>query len=384
MPFAAALSEHPVTAYATGEVVGHVIERIGPHPDLAALFVTHAHAGALEDASATVDALLEPSVLFGCASESVIGTGREVEGSAAVSLWAARFGPVAGLRLTAYPDGEGFGFAGLPERVAFDPQALVLLADPFSFPAQQFLDLVALRYPGLAVVGGMASGAQGYGGSQLTLDGAVVADGAVGALIGPGVRIDTVVSQGCRPIGAPYVVTSGRGQLIEELAGIPALRRLDDVASGLTADDIGLINRAGLHLGRVIDEHRAEFGRGDFLVRQVLGGDRSSGAIAVNDVLEVGTTVQFHVRDAVSADEDLRTLIVEQAAGRRYDGGLLFSCNGRGAHLFGVADHDAGLLADVLGPVPMAGMFAAGELGPVGGRNFMHSFTASVALFGEA
>jgi small ligand-binding sensory domain FIST len=239
------------------------------------------------------------------------------------------------------------------------------------------------QHPDLPVIGGMASGARGPGGSRLLLDGTILVDGAVGVLIGGGATIETIVSQGCRPIGSPYVVTRGEGQFVRELAGRPALERLDEVATTLAPDDISLINRTGLHLGRVIDEHKATFDRGDFLVRTVLGGDRDHGAIAVNDVLDVGVTVQFHVRDADSADEDLRQLLGERAQSPVPDGALLFTCNGRGRHLFGLPDHDAGLLADVLGPVPTAGMFSAGELGPVGGRNFVHGFTASIALFSD-
>src|SRR5204862_446264 len=161
-----------------------------------------------------------------------------------------------------------------------------------------------------------------------------------------------------------------------ELAGRPALARLEELVARISEDDRELLSR-GLHLGQVIDEHKGEFGRGDFLVRNVLGADRTSGAIAVGDVCEMGTTVQFHVRDAATADEDLRALL----AGEDADGALLFTCNGRGTRLFGTPHHDAGVLAEALDGAPAAGFFAAGELGPIGGRNFLHGFTASVALF---
>jgi small ligand-binding sensory domain FIST len=321
---------------------------------------------------------------MGCASESIVGTAVEVEGSAAVSVWAGRFGPVSPVRMTALRTPDGWMFPGLPSGpMPFAPTALLLLADPYSFPPEEFLAVLAESHPGLPVIGGMASGARGYGGSRLALDGSLVVDGAVGALLGPGAGVDTLVSQGCRPIGSPFVVTEGDGQFIRQLAGKPALARLDEVAASLSPDDISLINRSGLHLGRVINEHQATFERGDFLVRTVMGGDRETGAIAVNDELQVGTTVQFHVRDADSADEDLRDLVGQRAAIGRADGALLFTCNGRGQHLFGTPHHDAGVLADLLGPVPTAGMFSAGELGPVGGRNFVHGFTASVALFSD-
>jgi small ligand-binding sensory domain FIST len=202
-------------------------------------------------------------------------------------------------------------------------------------------------------------------------------DGAVGVLLGGGVRVETIVSQGCRPIGQPLVVTRAEGNAIYELAGRPAYERLVDLCRDeLDEEGVRLVNR-GLHMGLVIDEHKADFGRGDFLVRNVIGADSEHGVIGVNDEIPVGTTVQYHVRDAATADEDLR----EMLAGADAEAALLFTCNGRGIRLFGEADHDAQVLAEALDDAPVAGFFAAGEFGPVGGRNFLHGFTASVALF---
>ena len=372
MPFAAALSEHPVPAFATGEVCGQVLDRVGRNPDLVVVFTTLAHAGALEDIVATIDEVLGPTVLIGAAAESVIGTGREVESGPAVSLWAARFGPVLPVR---FSDGSQ-----LPTDLPFRPTALVVVGDPYTTPAEELLEGVAALHPGLPVVGGMASGARGPGGTRLALGRTVHTDGAVGALLGPGADVVPVVSQGCRPIGQPFVVTDGGGQIIRELAGKTALARLDEIAAELAPEEVRAINAGGLHIGRVVDERKAEFGPGDFLVRQVIGGDRESGAIAVNDRLEVGTTVQFHVRDAAAAHGELDTML---SGGPPVDAALLFSCNGRGHRLFGVPDHDAGLLADRMGPVPTAGFFAAGEIGPVSGRNELHSYTASLLLLRE-
>ena len=378
MPFAAALSEHPVAATAVGEVAGDVLERLGPAADLAVVFVTPPHAGALEDIAAAITDILRPITLLGCAAVSVVGTAREVEQEAAVSLWAGRFGPVEPVRLTAVRALDGPTIEGWPQQVPFEPSALLLLADPFTFPVEALYSDVAARYPGLPVVGGNASAAAGPGGNRLALDRQVHVSGAVGALLGPGVDLDTVVSQGCRPIGRPYIVTRAERNYVYELAGVPALERLVQMTNeGMPEEDIDLIDQ-GLHLGQVIDESKLDFERGDFLVRNVLGADQTNGAIAVNDLVPVGATVQFHVRDAASADEDLRQLL----AGRRADGALLFTCNGRGLHLFGAPDHDAGVLDEQVG-VPAAGIFAAGEFGPVGGRNFVHGFTASIALFRE-
>jgi small ligand-binding sensory domain FIST len=356
--YAAAISEHPVTATAVGEVTGEVLERLGGDPpDLALLFVTEAHAGALEDAARTVRTVLSPTVLLGCAAVAVAGPGREVEQQPAVSLWAGQVGgPVA-------PFHEG-------SAPPFEPTALLLLADPFTFDADAFFHDV-----GVPVYGGMASAGRGPGGNRLALDDRIVTGGAVGAWLGPGVPVRGVVAQGCRGFGNPYVVTKAERNVVYELGGKPAVERL--VHGGLDEEEARLVNQ-GLHLGLVIDERNTDFGPGDFLVRNVIGADRENGAIAVGEMVEVGTTAQYHVRDAATADEDLRRMLAGVGPA---SAALLFTCNGRGARLFGEPDHDAGVLDEALDGAPVAGFFAAGEFGPVGGRNFVHGFTASVALF---
>jgi small ligand-binding sensory domain FIST len=378
MPFASALSEHPLATQAVGEVVGEVLEQIGEAPDLAVLFVGAPHTGAIEDIAAAVRALLKPGVLVGCTAGAVVGRGREAEDVPALSLWAARLGarPVP-LRLTAGRMGEGVAITGFPPPgdLPDDTAAVLLLADPFSFPVEPLLeglrDQVRLDVP---VVGGLASAARGPGGNRLVLDDRILTDGAVGVVLS-GVDVETVVSQGCRPIGAPLIVTKGEGRILNELAGRPALERLANVIGSLDEDDRRLAAR-GLHVGMVIDESKVDFGPGDFLIRSVLGADREAGAVAVGDDVEVGSTVQFQVRDPASADAELHQLL----AGRSADGALLFTCNGRGTAMFPEADHDAIVLEDMVGPVPVAGMSCAGEVGPVGGRNFVHGFTASVLL----
>jgi small ligand-binding sensory domain FIST len=379
MPFAAAMSEHPLTAHAVGEVTGAVLERIGERPDFATVFVTPPHAGALEDIMRTVQEVLHPLVALGCAAESVLGPHREVEQDAAVTLFAGHVGPLVPLTLDAVPSdsGEGLVLQGWPSDIPFAPEALVLVADPYSFPAESFLNWVDTHHPGLRVVGGMASAARGPGGNRLAQGTRVRTGGAVGAFLGPGAEVATLVSQGCRPFGDPLVVTRAEHNLLYELAGRPALEQvLTQARDSLTEEEVVLLETGGLHLGRVINEHKEHFGRGDFLVRNVVGADRSSGAIAVGDPVAVGTTVQFHLRDAATADEDLHELV----AASRADAALVFTCNGRGTRLFGQPHHDVRVLSEHLGAVPMAGFFAAGELGPVGGRNFVHGFTASVAL----
>jgi small ligand-binding sensory domain FIST len=378
MPYAAALSQHPLATQAVGEVAGAVLERLGEAPDLAVVFVSASHAGALEDIASALRSLLAPDVLIGCAAGSVVGGSHEVEGGPAISLWAAGVASVTPLRLLTEEHDGGAVISGVPspELLADDRQVVVVLADPFSFPADDFLtglrQQVGLDLP---VVGGLASAAPGPGGNRLVLGSEVVSDGAVAVVVG-GVDVATVVSQGCRPIGEPMTITRGEGHLIHELAGRPALDRVQELVASLGPRDLALA-QSGLHVGRVIDERKLDYGRGDFLIRSVLGADRTTLAVAVGDRIEVGDTVQFQVRDAESADEDLRALMAPGGG----EGALLFTCNGRGSQLFGEADHDAGIVSAALAGAPVAGMSCAGEIGPVGATSFLHGFTASVALF---
>jgi small ligand-binding sensory domain FIST len=373
--FAAALSQHPDLATAVGEVVGQVIEALDGPPDLALLFVTPPHAAGLDAAAPAVMATLSPGALLGCAAVSIVGGNREVEESPGVALWAGNTGPVEPFHLTVQATPDGPAFTGWPENMPEAPSALLLIPDPFSFPADAFLARLDQDRPGLPVVGGLASAARAPGGNRLVIGDTVLDHGAVGAFLGTSVQVSTVVSQGCRPIGNPYAVTRAETNVVYELAGKPALERLQEVAMGISEADRRLLAEY-VHLGRVIDERKLDFGPGDFLVRNVLGADPELGAIMVNDTVDVGATTQFQVRDATSADEDLCQLMERRQA----DAALLFTCNGRGSNLFSTPDHDAEVVSASLGGAPLAGMFCAGELGPIGGRNFVHGFTASVVL----
>ena len=207
--------------------------------------------------------------------------------------------------------------------------------------------------------------------------------GAVAIMLHGPVTVTSIVSQGCRPIGHHLVVTKSEGNVIHSLGGKPALLQLKAIFDTLASSEQQLVQR-GLHLGRVVNECQEHFQQGDFLVRNVMGIDPDRGSIAVGDFLHPGQTVQFHVRDYRTADEEMRQLLsaVRKNAIYSPQAGLLFTCNGRGTKLFSEPHHDAGLVHEYLGDIPLAGFFAAGELGPIGGKNFMHGFTASLALFG--
>jgi small ligand-binding sensory domain FIST len=239
------------------------------------------------------------------------------------------------------------------------------------------LDALAAGHPRLTVAGGVASAGTQPGANRLVLDGRLHDRGAVLVLLAPDVPVEVVVSQGCGPVGQPFTVTAAERNMLIELAGRPALERVQETIDGLDERDRSAAAR-GLHMGRVVDEHKLDFDRGDFLVRNVLGADRANGAVAVGDEVEVGATVQLHVRDADSADADLRLLL----DGHEGEGALVFTCNGRGMQLFGVPHHDASVISESLGTTALAGMFCAGEVGPVGGRSFLHGFTAVTVIFG--
>ena len=379
MDFASALSRHPVTSQALGEAVGSVLEQVGDRPDLVVVTVTRPHAGALEDVVATVDAVLHPLGLLACAAESVVGPGTEVEELPAVSVWAGRVGPLVPVELTATRlADDGWRFDGMPSGVGFDPAALLVLADPFTFPMAAFVAELAELRPRLPVIGGFASGASGPGGTRLALGDRVVTSGAVAVLLGPATDVVPVVSQGCRPFGRLLTVTGVERNLIREIAGRPAMEcMVDEIAGHLGRTDIAGIEGNGLFLGRCVDTRVLDPGPSDLLFRPLTGVERGTGSLAVEDGLPLGAVVQFAVRDARTAGRDLAASL----AGHDADAALLFTCNGRGSRLFDVADHDASAVARALGPVPLGGMFATGEFGPVGGRNFVHSFAASLALF---
>lgn len=357
--------------------------------DLAVVCASSAYGAELRPAFEGLADLVGARTLIGTTAEAVLCNGAEFEQGPAVAVWLARM-PAATLVPVSIEHArtpDGGMFVGWPpedeagQGTAWPPNAtLLLLADPFSFPVEGFLERVALDQPGLPIVGGMASGGMRPGANTLVIDSRTYDSGAVGVLVGGGVRIRPVVSQGCRPIGAPFVITRAEANLVVELGGRSALDRLREVFADLPPADRELV-KSSLFIGRAATEYKDRFGPGDFLVRSVAGADPDSGVLAVGDLVRTGQTVQFHVRDAASAHDDLAALLSQaSAAGAAPAGALVFTCNGRGTRLFPEAHHDARCVAEALGPVPTAGFFAQGEFGPIGRLNCLHGFTASIAL----
>jgi small ligand-binding sensory domain FIST len=376
---AAGLSTAPDAATAGSDAAARAADGLGgERPDLAFLFLSPAHVDEAEDAVGAVRERLGAGRLVGCVAEGVVGGARELEDGPAAAVWAASLpgATVEAFHTTAFDAGEEIAIAGFPEPEGADLVALVV--DPFTFPPGPLLARLNEEYPRLPVVGGMAVAGREAGAQALLLDDEVHAEGAVGAVLRD-VSVRPIVCQGCAPVGRDAVVTHAEGNVVYELAGKPALEKLREDVAALSPRERALVAR-GLLAGLVIDENRPSYGRGDYLVRGLLGADEDSGAIALGEEVRVGQTLRFHVRDADSADEELRAAL-DELEGRRSAGALLFTCNGRGTNMFPTPDHDARLVAERLGSDALAGFFCGGEIGPVGGRNFLHGFTATLAVF---
>jgi small ligand-binding sensory domain FIST len=349
--------------------------------DLAFLFLSPAHLDEVEAAAEAVREELAPRHLLGCVAEGVVAGARELEQGPAVAVWAGALpgAEIECFHAAAVQTEDGITVAGFPE--LDDPGLVALLVDPFTFPAGQFLTSLNEAYERVPLVGGIAAGGGRPGAQALILDDAVHSEGAVGAVVS-GPPVFTVVSQGCRPIGHEAVITRCEGNVLYELAGKPALERLRTEIAALSSEEQALAAR-GLLVGLVIDENRPEYDAGDFLMRGLLGADKASGALALGETVRVGQTLRFFVRDAASADADLQQTLAGALQRGRPAGALLFTCNGRGTNMFPAPDHDARAVAAALGTQALAGFFCGGEIGPVGGKAFLHGFTATLAIFLE-
>ena len=380
----AGLSQQSDTETAAHELAGEVRAKFGNETiDLACLFFSGHHIQKAGILAEVAQRLLQPRVLIGCSGEGIIAGSVELETAPGITLWAASLPAVTiePLHLSFSPAQDQFRLHSWPSPNS-EKASLVVFADPFTMPVGEALCLLDERYPGAPAIGGLAGGGRETGGNRLIFQGEAHTSGLVGVRLSGSVAIRPVISQGCRLVGERFIVTRAERNVIHELGGAPALQRLQTIFEALPAAERHQAHRA-LHLGIAIDEHRARFGPGDYLVRNLVGADEITGSIAIGDLVQEGQTVQFHLRDAQSASEDLHAqLAADQEAHRRGPlGALMFSCCGRGQGLFGKPHHDAVAMVNRFGDIPVAGFFAQGEIGPVGGRNFLHSYTASMAIF---
>ncbi len=385
--FAGALSTEPDSTRALAEAIAELEAGLGgATPDLVLAFATHHHGPALEEFGPKLARATGAQIVSGCTAESVIGGSREVEGSPGIALWAAHLPgtSVRAFEITARAGADGEpDFSRLPTVGEPERASLLLLADPFTFPVDAFLTRLNDALPGVPVMGGVASGAMGPGQTLLFGPDGVRDAGCVVLALEGAIELVPVVSQGCRPVGKAWVITDCERNVIKKLGGRAALEILMETLNGLAQGEPSR-RQSMPFLGLAIDPTRTRFERGDFVVRGIVALNQRDRSLSVSDFVRRGQTVQLLVRDAASASEDLRSLISGRSGGVEPEttGALLFTCNGRGKRMFGRPDHDAACVqASLRTAVPLAGFFAAGEIGPVAGRNFLHGFTASVALF---
>ncbi|MFD6949359.1 histidine kinase [Nocardiopsis sp. TSRI0078] len=357
------------------------LEQVDGPADLVCFFVCGADPEEVTLAGTRVMELAGDAATLGCSSTGVIGGGRGVEGQGAVSVWCASLPGVeiTPFRLDTIIEDDHLAVVGMREPGPRD-RAAILLTNPYEFPTQAFVRESTEALGGLPLVGGMADGMRGEESVRLFCEGEVAENGAIGVLIGGENVLGTVVSQGCRPVGPPMTVTKAEGNLLLELAGANAYEKLEKLVEDLSEEDRALAEQ-GLHVGIAMDEYADAHEQGDFLVRTLAGADPELGALTIGDMVEVGQTVRFQVRDAGTADEDFARRLADFGAQHSVGAGLLFSCNGRGASLFPHADHDVLAVHRALGVDAVAGFFAAGEIGPVSGVNHVHGFTACLLAF---
>lgn len=389
MRFASATTTEPDLEVATETLAQQIREQMDGRPaDLVLTFLSSHFKPVAAFVAENLCRTVSPGLLLGCVSEGVIGREQEIEDQPAITLVAAHLPGVELAPFTLRPKNWGeisHNPASFRQTIGAPAKTklFMMLADPISTPMDEVLDAFNAWYPEVPIIGGMASAFQRPGGSILLENGRVLTSGAIGVAFAGAFEVDLIVSQGCRPIGRPLTVTAAEENVIFGLEGEPPLDYLQDLMGQLSTGDRALLQN-GLYIGRAIDPRRQELGRGDFLIRGVMGVDQDSGAIAVGDYIVDGERVQFHLRDATTASEDLEMMLAPQALFDAPQGAFLFSCNGRGTHLYNHPNGDIGTIQRILGGVHLAGFFCAGEIGPIGGRNFLHGHTASLALFRPA
>jgi len=383
--FASALSEHIETGQAVVQLLESVHKQLGTaDTDLVIVFETPHHAPRFEVLDRALRDAFPRSILAGSGALGVSGNGHEVEQRPAISLLAARLPGVelatvraSGAELAEEP-------AAIAARIAGHTGAATLLfSDPFSPGIDALLPALDQAAPGVPTLGGIASGADAPRNTALFVDNELQRDGVVGIAMRGAIDVKQIVAQGCRPIGSPMFVTGARGNTVRELDGRVPTNILQELFDAGDARERALL-QSSLFLGIQMHAGRSEYERGDFLVRNLLASDSETGALTIGSLVEPNSVVQFHLRDAHTASEDLDHKLRRHTKLReRLRGALLFSCTGRGQGLYGIPDHDTKAIQEKLGPVPMTGFFGNGEIGPVEGQTFLHSYTSAVALFCE-
>ena len=390
MKWVSALSEHRFLKYAAAECAGQISDALGDErPDLVVAFVSAHHAARYDELPGLVRELLGECFLIGCSGGGVIGAGREVEDRPGLSLTAAVLTDVSiiGFHIdnNDLPDGDAPPSAWeemVRVSAADDPQ-FVILTDPFSVQGEHLLMGFDYAFPRGAKIGGLASGGRQPGSNALYLGDQIYDYGAVGLALHGNIAVDTIVAQGCRPIGQRMQITACEHNMLQQLDGRDTFEVLRETFQQLDERDQQLAQHS-LFLGVVMDEFNEDPQLGDFLIRNILGVDARRGALAVGEILKEGQTVQFHLRDAETSSHDLDAMLTQYTDDKIPESGagaLLFQCLGRGSYLYGRPDHDTDMFRDKVGDLPLAGFFCNGEIGQVSGATYLHGYTSSFGIF---
>jgi len=390
MKWVSALSKQPDIDAAVEEASEEIIRQLGnDQADLTVIFVAPQYKDFYDKIPDLVNRYLKPGMLFGCSGGGIIGNGEEAEQQPAFSITCAK---LPGVKIQSIysetkelPDQDtspSVWREWLNVNIEDQPH-FVFLADPFSFRGEEFLAGVDFAYPNSKKVGGLASGAQSMGENALYLGNKIYSNGLIGIALSGDIEVDTIVAQGCRPIGEPMKITDCQDTLLKSLNGKPTLEILQDLNETLSDSDKKLL-QTSLFLGIEMDPMKDELKQGDFLIRNLMGVDRESGALAIGALLRTGQLVQFHLRDKKMSAEDLDVMLtryLSQGQAENASGALLFSCLGRGKYLYGEANHDTNMFHKKLGEIPLGGFFCNGEIGPVGNTTFLHGYTSSFGIF---
>ncbi len=390
MKWASALSQQTPLVNAIDECVASVSQQLGEEAaHLAVVFASSHYQEEYDQVPSMLREKLNEPLILGCSGGGIIGNGTEVEQQPGLSITVASLPDVSiktfhleGDNLPDLDAGPDLWEEAVQVSKEDDPH-FVLLADPFSFPVQNLILGLDFAFGNSSKIGGLASGAQQQGQNALFLNDQVYRSGAVGLAMFGNIVVDTVVAQGCRPIGKSMRITKSNRNLLGELDGRSSVEVLRELFQGLNQRDQGLMSHS-LFLGVVMDELIEEPKQGDFLIRNVMGMDDQAGTLSIGEMLKEGQLVQFHLRDADTSAADLAAVLDRYAGENRENqvhGALLFSCLGRGENLYGKANHDSELFRDKLGTVPLGGFFCNGEIGPVSGTTFLHGYTSSFGIF---
>ncbi|MEC7641446.1 MAG: FIST N-terminal domain-containing protein [Nitrospinota bacterium] len=390
MKWVSALSTQTDIDAAVQEASEEIVRQLGNNQaDLTVIFLAPQYRDFYDRVPDLLNRYLNSGMLFGCSGGGIIGNGVEVEQQAAFSITCAK---MPGVKIQPIysetkelPDQDtspSVWRQWLNVNIEDQPH-FIFLADPFSFRGEEFLSGVDFAYPNSKKVGGLASGAQSMGGNALYLGNKIYNKGLIGIALSGDIEIDTIVAQGCRPIGEPMKITDCQDTLLKELDGKPTLEVLQELNEVLPDSDKKLL-QTSLFLGIEMDPMKDDPQQGDFLIRNLMGVDRESGALAIGALLRTGQLVQFHLRDKKMSAEDLDVMLTRyrsQGKAENASGALLFSCLGRGKYLYGEENHDTNMFRNKLGQIPLGGFFCNGEIGPVGNTTFLHGYTSSFGIF---